>query len=80
MLLKGLAALVPACILFIGATVLCFRARTPSAFLQLFGAGCLVVVVLTHVCEALDLFTWMRWGDEHSVGHYLDLVSAVVGG
>jgi len=79
MLLKGLAGLVSACMLFIGAAVLSFKAKAPYAFLQLFGAGCLVSVVLTHVCEAFDLFAWMHWGDEHSVGHYLDLVSAAVG-
>src|SRR5262245_60948548 len=78
-LLKGVAALVPACMLFIGAAVLSFKAKAPYPFLQLFGAGCLVAVVLTHVCEALDLFAWMHWGDERSVGHYLDLVSAVLG-
>ena len=49
------------------------------SFLQLLGAGCLIVVILTHVCEALDLFPRMHWGMEHSVGHYVDLWSAVVG-
>ena len=43
------------------------------------GTGFLVVVVLTHVAEALHLFPWMHWGQEHSVGHYLDLWSAVLG-
>jgi len=37
------------------------------------------VVVLAHICEALHLFPWMHWGDEHSVGHYLDLASAILG-
>jgi hypothetical protein len=49
------------------------------SFLQLIGAGCLVIVALTHVSEALDLFPWMRWGRESSLGHYLDLSSAVLG-
>ncbi len=40
---------------------------------------CLVIVVLTHICEALGLFPWMGWGAEHSAGHYLDLSSAVLG-
>jgi hypothetical protein len=80
MLLKGLTALVPTCMLLFGAAALSFRAKAPYAFLQLLGAACLAAVVLAHVCEALDLFAWVRWGDEHSVGHYLDLVSAVVGG
>ena len=50
-----------------------------SSFLQLFGAGCLMVVVLAHVCEAVHLFPFMHWGIKHSVGHYLDLWSALLG-
>ena len=50
-----------------------------SSFLQLIGAGCLVMVVLTHLFEALQLFPSMHWGAEHSVGHYLDLWSGVLG-
>jgi len=78
-LVKALVALVPASMLFSGSVVLFFRARAASSFLQLLGAGCLVVVVLTHVFEALLLFSWMHWGVEHSVGHYLDFFSAVLG-
>jgi hypothetical protein len=37
------------------------------------------MVVLAHICEALHLFPWTHWGLEHSVGHYLDLWSAVLG-
>jgi hypothetical protein len=55
------------------------RGTTVWSFLQLLGAGCLVVIVLTHICEALHLFPWTHWGDEHSVGHYLDLSSAALG-
>ena len=78
-LLKALVALVPACILFSGSSVLFFRGKTVCSCLQLLGAGCLAMVVLTHVCEALHLFPWMHWGSEHSVGHYLDLWGAVLG-
>ena len=78
-LLKALVALVPACMLFSGSAVLLFKGKAVSSFLQLLGAGCLVVVVLTHVCEALRLFPWMHWGLEHSAGHYLDLWSAALG-
>jgi hypothetical protein len=35
-----------------------------------------VLLVLTHISETLQLFPWMHWGDEHSIGHYLDLGSA----
>jgi hypothetical protein len=78
-LLKALVALVPACMLFSGSIVLFFRGKTACSFLQLLGAGCLVVVVLTHISEALHLLPWMHWGLEHSAGHYLDLSSAVLG-
>jgi hypothetical protein len=29
--------------------------------------------------RARDLFPFMRWGEEDSAGHYLDLSSAVLG-
>jgi hypothetical protein len=78
-LLKALVAMVPICILFLGSVALFFRGKTLGSSLQLLGAGCLVLVVLTHLCEALHIFPWMHWGDEHSVGHYLDLASAALG-
>ena len=34
---------------------------------------------LSHICEAFDLVPWMQWGLPNSAGHYLDLVSAVLG-
>jgi hypothetical protein len=78
-LIRALVASVPACMLFSGSIVLFFRGKTVCSFLQLLGAGCLVLIVLTHVCEALHLFPWMHWGLEHSVGHYLDFWSTVLG-
>jgi hypothetical protein len=78
-LLKGLVALVPACLLFAGSVILFSRGKIAGSFLQLLGAGCLVAVVLTHIFEALHLFPWMHWGSEHSVGHYLDLGSVILG-
>jgi len=78
-LLKALVALVPACVLFFCSVVLFLKGKTVWSFLQLLGAGCLVLVVLTHVSEALHLFPWMHWGLEHSVGHYLDFWSAILG-
>ena len=47
-LLKGLIALVPVGVFFSWSVVLFFRGKTLCFFLQLFGAGCLEVVVLTH--------------------------------
>jgi hypothetical protein len=78
-LLKGLVALVPASLMFSGSLVLLCRGKTIWSFLQVVGAGCLMVVGFCHVCEALHLFPWMEWGLKHSVGHYLDSWSAVLG-
>jgi hypothetical protein len=46
--------------------------------LTLVGVACLIVVMLTHVCEARHQFPWMGWGPKHSTGHYLDLCSAIL--
>jgi len=78
-LVKGVVALAAACILFSGSVLTFRRETTVWSFLQTLGAGCFVVVAATHVCEALHLFPWMHWGLEHSVGHYLDFWSAVLG-
>jgi succinate dehydrogenase/fumarate reductase cytochrome b subunit len=77
-LLKALVLLGPTGWLFSCSFAL-FKRNVPWSALQLVGATCLVIVVLTHVCEAVCLFPWMRWGAEHSAGHYLDLSSAVLG-
>jgi hypothetical protein len=37
------------------------RAKTLSALLQLFGACCLIIVVLTHIAEALHIWPSMGW-------------------
>jgi hypothetical protein len=54
------------------------KKRTVWRFLQLFGSACLIVVVLTHIAEMLDLFPSMGRGLPNSIGHYLDFVSAVL--
>ena len=77
--LKALIALVPANILLVASVALFLREKTFACFLQLIGAACLIVVVLTHVFEAFHLFPSMHWGHEHGVGHYLDLGSAIFG-
>ena len=65
--------------LMAGSSALMLKGRTFYASLQLLGAISLVVVVLTHVSEALRLFPIMQWGQEHSPGHYLDFYSALLG-
>jgi len=78
-LLKPLIALVPAVLVLALSAVVFVKRRNLAAFLQLAGSSCVVIVVLTHVCEALGLFPSMRFGEPDSVGHYLDLTSAVLG-
>ncbi len=65
--------------LFSGSVLVFFREKAAWSLLQLVGAGCLVVVVLTHLCEAVHLFPWMQWGLQRGIGHYVDLLSAVLG-
>jgi hypothetical protein len=78
-LAKALAGLVPAGMLLFGSVISFFRMRTAAVLLQLIGAGCLMIVVLTHVCEALQLFPSMGWGLPNSLGHYFDVGGAVLG-
>jgi hypothetical protein len=78
-LVTALVTLAPVGILFFGSVIMFFKDKRVASFLQLLGAACLSVVVLAHICEALHLFPWMHWGDEHSVGHYLDFGSAILG-
>ena len=47
--------------------------------LQLFGAACLLIVVTNHVAEAFHIFPAMGWGPPNTAGHYLDLISAILG-
>src|SRR6266542_901058 len=78
-LVRALLVLVPVGLLFAWSAVSLARAKSVWGVVQLAGAGCLVVVVLTHVCEALGVFPVMQWGSPTSVGHYLDLSSALLG-
>jgi hypothetical protein len=78
-LIKALVGLLPVGMLFVGSSAIFLRRRTTASLLQLVGTACLVVVILAHVSEALQIFPAMGWGLENSPGHYLDLLSAIVG-
>lgn len=78
-LIKALIAFIPAGMLLAGSLMLYLRGKNPYCLLQVIGTACLVLVILAHIFEALQLFPWMRWGFQHSVGHYVDLWSAVLG-
>ena len=78
-LFRAVLALVPALALLAVFLIRFMRAKSTGSLLQLLGAAFLVVVVLAHVCEGLGLLPWMQWGRPHSIGHYVDLASAVLG-
>ena len=77
--LKTLLALLPACLLLFGSGIRFYRGKTIDVGMQLVGASAVMLVVLTHICEALHLFPLMHWGLQDSAGHYLDLVSTILG-
>jgi hypothetical protein len=55
----------------------CTREEHVLVFAACWRSG-LVAVVLIHVFEGLRVFPRMGWGSQHSVGHYLDLLSAIL--
>jgi hypothetical protein len=75
-----LVALAPASLLLAGSAIVFFRERHTASFLQLFGAGCLALVVLAHICEALRLFSCNGLGGAAEPGALFEnLGSAVIG-
>jgi hypothetical protein len=72
-------ASVPVLLVLYGSLVLFRTAQSIWVFLQLIGSAFLVIVVLTHICEALSIFPWVGWGLEDNIGHYIDLGSAMLG-
>jgi hypothetical protein len=65
--------------LLFGSIALLSQTKNVGSLLQVLGAGCLNLVILAHIAEALHWFAFMHWGQEHSIGHYLDLTSATLG-
>ena len=78
-LLKASAGLILVGLLCASSTRVYRKKRTWSSAFQLAGACLLLVVVASHVCEALQLLPWIDWEATNSAGHYLDLVSAIAG-
>jgi len=64
-LVKALIALLPIGILLAASAVMFAKQRKLWSVLQLLGAVGMVVAVLAHLCEALQILPWMRWGQEH---------------
>jgi formate hydrogenlyase subunit 3/multisubunit Na+/H+ antiporter MnhD subunit len=78
-LIKVLLVLTPTLLLLLATVALYVRTQAAAALLQALGAACLLVVVLAHVCEVLNVLPFMGWGAKGSIGHYIDLVSAILG-
>ena len=78
-LLNTLVAMVPTGMTFLASAIMFVREKRLWSVLQLLGTTGAVVVALTHFCEALHIFPSMHWGQERSVGHYLDLSGALLG-
>jgi|SRR5580704_18141869 hypothetical protein len=77
--LKGLPALIAACV-FLGVSLALFLTRRNLAStLQALGLSCFGVMALTHVFEAFAIFPTLGWGQPRSVGHYIDLIAALSG-
>ena len=77
--LKGLLALAAAFV-FLGVCVVLFLTRRGlSSTLQALGIGCFGVMALTHVFEKFSILPDLGWGQPHSVGHFIDLVAALLG-
>ena len=77
-LIRALIVAVLGALLLARSIALVQRERTLFPLLQLVGAASLIVVVLTHVFEALGAFPWMGWVRENSAGYYVDLCSAIL--
>lgn len=75
LLLVGIAISGAFCV----SAVLYAKEKTAPSLVQLVGAGFLVIVLLVHVAEAFHLLPSMGWGLPGSAGHYVDLVSALLG-
>ncbi len=78
-LLRAVVFLVPAALLVGWSAFVFLKTKGLGSALQLLGAISLLIVVATHVAEALAVLPAMGWGEENSAGHYLDLTSALLG-
>ena len=78
-MVRTLIALAPTGMLLAGSYVRLSSGKSLASLLQFVGAGCLVLVVLTHIFEALKWVPSMGWGLERSLGHYVDLAGAGLG-
>ena len=79
MLLRLIAIAIPVGLIFAASLAVFAKKKTTEALTQLVGATFLLVVIFVHVSEAFGFFPWMGWGQPDTLGHYVDLTSALAG-
>ena len=76
---KGLLALAGACVFLAVSVTLFLTRRGVVSGLQALGIGCFGIMALTHFFEAFSILPAFGWGQPHTIGHLIDLVSALLG-
>jgi hypothetical protein len=76
---KGLLALGGSSVLLGVSAALLLTRRGLGPVLLGVGIGCFGIMALTHVFEAFSIFPWLQWGRPDSLGHFIDLMAAVLG-
>jgi hypothetical protein len=56
------------CAASVASAIALAQERSAPSFIQLVGAGCLIMVVSAHVAERFDFFPSMGWGPRESMG------------
>lgn len=64
---------------FVVSAVQFVKKQAVSRCLRLIGSAFLLVVVASHLAEKFQWLAWLGWGLPDSPGHYIDLVSAILG-
>jgi len=77
-LIKALGVMMLGAVLLARSIALSRRDSALYSLLQVLGAASLIIVVTTHIFEAVGAFPWMGWGRADSLGHYIDLSSAIL--
>jgi hypothetical protein len=66
-----------ACLIFAISANAFVKEKTVMAFVQFIGSMFLLVVIFAHTAEAFTLFPSLGWGRTATLGHYIDLGSAI---
>lgn len=79
-ILSRAAVMLAPTLVLLGTSFVSYRAKkTLPSFMQFAGASFMLVVVFAHICEGFSILAFMGWGKEGTIGHYLDLSSAILG-